>query len=172
MSGAPERLAGRARGVGYNGGMLRTPVTHPEILSALGRAGHLARVLIADGNYPHSTRRNPAAATVWANYRPGLLGGAEVLGMVCDLVPVEAVTVMEPAKEGPFAVDGDPPVWADYRRVLAEKAGYEGGFEALQKPAFNELTASEDLCLVIATGEQALYANVLLTIGVVEPGPA
>lgn len=151
--------------------MLKTPLTHPEILGVLGRAGHLARVLITDGNYPHSTRRNPAAETVWANYRPGLLDGATVLGLVCDAVPVEAVTVMEPEREGLYAMEGDPPVWSAYRRVLAERAGFSGGLTALPKPAFNAETASEDLCLVIATGEQALFANLLLTIGVVEPAP-
>ncbi|BAM03790.1 RbsD/FucU family protein [Phycisphaera mikurensis] len=151
--------------------MLKTSLTHPEILGVLGRAGHLARVLITDGNYPHSTRRNPAASTVWANFRPGLLGGATALELVCDAVPVEAVAVMEPEREGAYAMTGDPPVWAHYRRVLAERAGFTGGFDALQKPAFNREAMSEDLCLVIATGEQALFANILLTIGVVQPAP-
>jgi L-fucose mutarotase/ribose pyranase (RbsD/FucU family) len=30
--------------------MLKTPVLHPEILYALGSAGHLGRILISDGN--------------------------------------------------------------------------------------------------------------------------
>ena len=39
--------------------MLKLPVLHPEILSALASAGHLAKVLISDGNYPHNTKPNP-----------------------------------------------------------------------------------------------------------------
>jgi L-fucose mutarotase/ribose pyranase (RbsD/FucU family) len=39
-----------------------------------------------------------------------------------------------------------------------------------QKPGFNQLARSEDVCLVIATGEMAIYANILITIGVVNGG--
>ncbi len=35
--------------------MLKTKLTHPEILQALARAGHGSRVLIADGDYPVGT---------------------------------------------------------------------------------------------------------------------
>ena len=40
--------------------MLKTRLLHPQILEALGEAGHGARVLIADGNYPLATQSNPA----------------------------------------------------------------------------------------------------------------
>ena len=45
--------------------MLKGKVLHPEILSAIGSAGHLSKVLISDGNYPHSTVCNPRAKIVW-----------------------------------------------------------------------------------------------------------
>ena len=35
--------------------------------------------------------------------------------------------------------------------------------------AFYDRCLDRDVCLVIATGEQRLYANILLTIGVVNP---
>ena len=34
---------------------------------------------------------------------------------------------------------------------------------------FYDEAKKEDCCLVIATGEQRVYANILLTIGVVDP---
>jgi RbsD / FucU transport protein family. len=37
--------------------MLKTRLLHPEILAALGEAGHGAQVLIADGNYPSRPTR-------------------------------------------------------------------------------------------------------------------
>jgi L-fucose mutarotase len=40
--------------------MLKTRLLQPQILAALGEAGHGARVLIADGNYPLATQSNPA----------------------------------------------------------------------------------------------------------------
>ena len=42
--------------------MLRSPLIHPQLLAALGAAGHGARVLIADANYSHSTNVYPGAA--------------------------------------------------------------------------------------------------------------
>lgn len=147
--------------------MLKTKVLHPELLGALGRAGHLSEVLISDGNYPHATKPNPRAPIVWANFMPGVLDGVTALKMVCELVPIEAAKVMAPAKAGPYAMAEDPPIWADYRRVLREQAGHSGDLTPLEKPAFNEQAQREDLCLVIATAEQQIYANLLLTIGVV-----
>ena len=44
--------------------MLKTPLLHPRILSALGRGGHRSKVLITDGNYPAWTRRGPNAEVV------------------------------------------------------------------------------------------------------------
>ena len=41
--------------------MLKTPILHPQILAALGRAGHSSKILIADGNYPFHTKRGPSA---------------------------------------------------------------------------------------------------------------
>jgi L-fucose mutarotase len=39
--------------------MLKSHLIHPEILEALGRAGHSSKILIADGNYPYVTQLGP-----------------------------------------------------------------------------------------------------------------
>ena len=39
--------------------MLRSKLIHPKILEVLGRAGHHAKILIADGNYPASSTLGP-----------------------------------------------------------------------------------------------------------------
>jgi L-fucose mutarotase len=147
--------------------MLKIPVLHPEILAALGSAGHLGKILISDGNYPHNTKPNPTAPIVWANFTPGVLDAVTVLKMICDLVPIEKVEVMEPARTGMYAMQEDPPIWADFRKILAERSDFNGDLTPLQKPPFNEQCQTEDLCLVIATGETQIYANILITIGVV-----
>jgi L-fucose mutarotase len=147
--------------------MLKTPVLHPEILAALGSAGHLARVLITDGNYPHNTRPNPRAKIVWANFIPGVVDAVTALKIVARLVPIEAVDVMEPERTGLYAMKTDPPIWADFRKVLAEESDFRGEMGKWQKPQFNERARSDDLCLVIATAETQIFANILVTIGVV-----
>jgi L-fucose mutarotase len=147
--------------------MLKIPVLHPEILAALGSAGHLAKVLISDGNYPHNTRANPRAKIVWANFVPGVVDVLTALKIVADLVPIEKVEVMAPSKTGEYAMAQDPPIWADFRKILRERSDFRGELTPLDKPHFNEQARSEDLCLIIATAETQIWANIMLTIGVV-----
>jgi len=150
--------------------MLKIPVSHPEILHALGSAGHLSKVLISDGHYPHGTHPNPRAKIVWANFTPGLLDAVTVLKMIADLVSIEEVAVMEPHRDGPYAMKENPPIWKRFDDVLRKHSDFRGAMTPLQKPQFNEQARSDDVCLVIATGEMEIYANILITIGVVNGG--
>jgi L-fucose mutarotase len=138
--------------------MLKTRLIHPGILEALGEAGHGAQVLIADGNYPLRTRSNDAARRVYLNLAPGLVSVVDVLRALVDAIPIEAAQVMSPD-------DGnDPAIFADFGALL-------GGIELtrLGRFPFYDAARGPDVALAIATGEQRLYANLLLTIGVVAP---
>lgn len=141
------------------------PLIHPQILAALGRAGHGSRVLISDGNYPHSTKRGANAEVVYLNLRPGMVGAVDVLSAVAQAVPIEAAAVMDTLKTGPYAMKDDPDIWADYRKVLATTDS-KGELTKIERFAFYEAAGHPDVCLTIATGEERIYANVLLTIGV------
>jgi L-fucose mutarotase len=138
--------------------MLKTRLLHPEILAALGEAGHGAQVLIADGNYPLATRSNPDAYRVFLNLEPGKLTVTDVLNVVADAIPVEAAYVMGPD-------DGsEPSIYEDFRRLLPDN-----DLTRLGRFEFYDMARSADCALAIATGEQRIYANILLTIGVVVP---
>jgi L-fucose mutarotase len=89
------------------------------------------------------------------------------LKIVVRLVSIEAVDVKEPPRTGEYAMTNDPPIWKDFRKVLAEESDFRGPLTPLQRPEFNERAFSNDLCLVIATAETQIYANLLVTIGVV-----
>jgi L-fucose mutarotase len=147
--------------------MLKGKVLHPEILAALASAGHLGKVLISDGNYPHNSAPNTRAKIVWANFTPGVVDAVTILRLIAELVPIEEVAVMAPAKKGMYAMKNDPPIWSDFRKVLDQKSDFRGEFTKLQKPQFNELARDPHTCLVIATAETQIWANVLVTIGVV-----
>lgn len=138
--------------------MLKSQLLHPQILEALGGSGHGGKILIADGNYPFSTRAHPGAARVYLNFAPGKLNAVEVLEGIISAVPIEAADVMIP-DSGP-----EPAIFAEFRRLLP---GIE--LRANGRFAFYDLAKDPDTCLVIATGEQRIYANILLTIGVVMP---
>jgi L-fucose mutarotase len=138
--------------------VLRYRLLHPEILAALGAAGHGSRVLIADGNYPFATKSHPAAPRVYLNLAPDLLKATDVLAVLADAIPIEAAHVMVPdASE-------EPAIFGEFRALLPGIA-----LGALDRFAFYDAASTPDLALVIATGERRVYANLLLTIGVVPP---
>ncbi len=138
--------------------MLKTQLIHPEILRALGEAGHGSQILIADGNYPVATRTYPGARHVYLNLAPGLVTVTDVARVVAGAIPVEAAHVMMP-ESGP-----EPPIFAEFRELLP---GVE--LQPLGRFAFYDAARGPDLALAIATGEQRIYANLLITIGVVAP---
>ena len=92
--------------------MLIQRLTHPDILEALAAAGHGAKVLIADGNYPAGTKLGENAALVYLNLAPGQPSATEVLDVLLTAIPVEDAAVMEPD-------DGsEPPIFDEFRRLL------------------------------------------------------
>jgi L-fucose mutarotase len=135
--------------------MLNHTLIHPGILEALGAAGHGARILITDGNYPASTRSGMNADRVYLNLRPGLPTVTEVLEVLLTAIPVEAAAVMAPP-DGP-----DPDIFAEFARLLPGLKLTRHG-----RHQFYDEASSDDACLTIVTGEQRIYANLLLTIGV------
>jgi L-fucose mutarotase len=139
--------------------VLRTRLIHPQILGALATAGHGSQVLLADGNYPHATATPPGATRVYLNLSPGRVTVTEVLAALAPTVPVEAAAVMRPH-------DAEvPAVLQEYAALLP--AGTP--VEAVERFAFYERARGRDVTLAIATGDQRHYANLLLTIGVVDP---
>jgi L-fucose mutarotase len=141
--------------------LLRYQLLHPEILAALGGAGHGSQILIADGNYPFETRSNPSARRVFLNLAPGLVTATDVLSVLADAIQIEAAHVMVPDS------GEEPPIFSEFRSIL-------NGLELyiLRRFEFYDAARGPDLALIIATGERRIYANVLLTIGVVSPAQA
>jgi len=144
--------------------MLRHQLIHPQINAVLGRAGHHAKILIADGNYPASTKKGPNAELICLNLSPGLVTVAQALRAVLSAVPIDAVNTMGIPADDPYARNGEPPVWAEFRRVLKERRS-KLKLEPILKWDFYKAVESPDHVLTIQTGDQALWANVLLTMG-------
>ena len=144
--------------------MLKHQLIHPKINEILGRAGHHARILIADGNYPASTKKSPNAEVVSLNLTPGVITCLQALRAVLSAIPIEHANTMGIPADDPYAKSGEPPVWAEYRQALKE-AGLKLDLEPIQKWDFYKAVESSDHVLTIQTAETALWANVLLTVG-------
>ncbi len=140
--------------------MLKGQLIHPDILGILGSLGHGSRVLIADGNYPLQTRIGPDAELVRLNLSPGVVTVTQVMEALLSAIPLESAQVMMPA-EG-----SEPPIFSEFRSIL-EKEGVVVELEQLGRFEFYDAASDPDVGLGILTGDQRLYANILLTIGVV-----
>lgn len=139
--------------------MLSSKLIHPEIIGALAGAGHGAKVLIADSNYPASTKIGHNAQLVYLNLRPGLPSATEVMDVLMSAIEVEGAMVMQPD-------DGSTPdIFADFEKGLPKNVDLQklGRFE------FYDAVQDPDACLIIQTGEQRLYANIMLVIGAIAP---
>jgi L-fucose mutarotase len=144
--------------------MLKHTLIHPEISEVLARAGHHAKVLLADGNYPASTKKGPNARVVSMNLSPGVITVSQALRAVLSALPVDEVNTMGIPPDDPYAAHGEPKAWADYREI-ARAAGVKAAITPISKWDFYQAVESPDHVLTIQTADQALWANVLLTIG-------
>lgn len=141
-----------------------SPIVSPELLKALCEMGHGDELVIADGNFPaESVGKN--AIVIRADGH----GTAELLEAVLRLIPLDRYT------EKPVAlmqvVKGDscpePQIWKTYEEILNKYEPDHHAIEMTERFAFYE--RAKNAYLIIATGETAIYANVLLKKGVVSP---
>lgn len=146
--------------------MLKGQLLHPHILGALARGGHSSKVLISDGNYPHWSKKGPHAEVVYLNLAPGKLSVTEVLEALVTAIPIERAEVMDYARTGPYALERDPDIWTEFQRILAP-TDCAGELVRVERFQFYDEAGAPDVVLTVATGEQRIYANLLLTIGVV-----
>ena len=145
--------------------MLRSQRIHPVISRILAEAGHHATILIADGNYPASSKRGPRSEVVSLNLMPGLVSCNQVLEAILSAIPVDAIQTMMTETNGPYALDGDPPVWAEYKETIS-KAGIGVELAPIEKWEFYKQVATDDHVLTVQTGDTQRYANILLSVGV------
>ena len=135
-------------------------VLSPELLKILMEMGHGDEIVIADGNFP-------AASIAQRLVRCDGHGVPVLLDAILKLFPLDSyvdhpVALME-------VVPGDPVkpvIWDEYRTIVDKHEKSPVGIEHVERFAFYE--RARKAYAVIATGEEALYANIILKKGVVK----
>lgn len=136
-----------------------SPILSPELLKILMEMGHGDEITIGDGNFP-------AASMGKRLVRLDGHGVTEVLDAILKLFPLDTYVEKPVALMQVLPGDNvDPVIWKDYERVIKENEG-EKEIEYIERFAFYE-RAKQSYC-VVATGESALYANIILKKGVVK----
>ncbi len=139
------------------------PVLSPELLKALCEMGHGDELVIADGNFPSHTVGKDSIVV-----RADGHGVPELLDAVLQVIPLDRyvdkpVALMEVMPGDPCPT---PPIWQTYREILHRHESEHCDVEMTERFAFYE--RAKNAYLIIATGERAIYANILLKKGVVK----
>ena len=135
-------------------------ILSPELLKVLMEMGHGDELVLADGNFP-------AASNAKRLVRCDGHGMPELLEAVLQLFPLDPyvthpVTLME-------VVPGDPvetPIWDTYRTIINRHEPQANGVTNIDRFAFYD--QARQAYAIVATGESALYANIILKKGVVK----
>ncbi|CAM4065159.1 L-fucose mutarotase [Paenibacillus alkaliterrae] len=131
----------------------------PELLKVLSEMGHSDEIVLADGNFPAASHAQRLIRTDGHDI-------PELLDAILRLFPLDQY-VAKPAALMQV-VPGDTvqtPIWEEYRSIIAERTGLAEPFEQVDRFAFYE--RAKQAYAVIATGEGALYANLILKKGVI-----
>jgi L-fucose mutarotase len=123
--------------------------------------GHGDEIVLGDGNFP-------AASHAQRLVRCDGHGVPELLDAILQLLPLDRY-VDKPAALMQV-VPGDSaetPIWETYRRIIEQRTGLKDPFEQVERFAFYE--RARKAYAIVATGESALYANLILKKGVI-PG--
>ena len=133
----------------------------PDLLKILMEMGHGDTLVIGDGNFP--------AASIAKNSQLVRLDGhgvPEILDAILQLFP------LDPYVEAPVSlmevVPGDPvetPIWDEYAKIVEK---HEPGTKIGHIERFQFYEVAKKAYAVVATGEGALYANIILQKGVVK----
>ncbi|MDO5690693.1 MAG: RbsD/FucU domain-containing protein [Tissierellia bacterium] len=130
----------------------------PELVKIMMEMGHGDEIVLADGNFP-------SARIAQRLVRADGLDASSLLKGILELFPLdtkyspEQVFLMEVTPGD----DYQPEIWEEYKGILDEsEEEYSIGF--VERFAFYE--RAKEAYAVIATGEEALYANIILKKGV------
>lgn len=129
----------------------------PELLKIMMEMGHSDEIVLADGNFP-------SAALGKRVVRCDGHGVPEVLDAMLKFFPLDTyvespVTLMQ-------IVPGDsvvPTIWDTYQEIIERHQPVK--IDLMERFAFYE--RAQTAYAVVATGENALYANIILKKGVV-----
>ncbi|OAS89365.1 MULTISPECIES: L-fucose mutarotase [Metabacillus] len=135
------------------------PILSPDLLKILTEMGHGDEIVLADGNFP-------AASHAQRLIRADGHSIPDLLKAILTLFPLDSyveqpITLMavEPGD------GGEPVIWQQYQQIANEKEGKPISIDMIDRFSFYE--RAKETYAIVATGERALYANVILKKGVI-----
>ncbi len=121
--------------------------------------GHGSRILLADANYASDVLAPPKAERIYLNFAPGMISATDILEVLLTATPIEFAYAM-------YMDTGEaPPIVEVFHSMLP--AGVK--LELLSRQPFYDAVKDSRTSVIVVTGEQRLYANLLLVTGFIHP---
>ena len=137
-------------------------IISPELIKVLMEMGHGDRIVISDGNFP-AERVGKSNIVVRADGH----GVPEILDAILYLMPLD--TYVDSPVSLMQIVPGDnveTPIWNTYKEIVGKyDMRGEKVFSEIERFKFYE--EAKNAYAIVATGETAIYANIMLQKGVV-----
>ncbi|MFP4562263.1 MAG: RbsD/FucU family protein [Spirochaetia bacterium] len=134
-------------------------ILSPDLLKILMEMGHGDELVIADGNFPSASHARRLV-------RCDGHGVPELLDAILPFFPLDQYVQKPVALMEKMPGDDTPTdIWKDYELIVKKYERFEQGFDHVERFAFYDRT--KEAYAIVATGETALYANIILKKGVV-----
>lgn len=133
-------------------------ILSPDLLKILMEMGHGDELVIGDGNFP-------AASMAQRLVRLDGHGVPEILDAILALYPLDTYVDAPVALMATTKGDPIPPIWKTYDNIV-EKHQQGTRIEQVERFAFYD--RAKKAYAVVATGEGAIYANIILKKGVIK----
>lgn len=132
-------------------------IVSPELLKILCEMGHGDEIVIADGNFPAETYGQRVV-------RADGHGGEAILDAVLSLIPLDTYALENLLLMQTTDGDPTPEIWDKYF-AIAKK--HDPNLRAGTLERFEFYERAKKAYAVIATGESAIYANIIIKKGVI-----
>jgi len=141
-------------------------ILSPELLKILCEMGHNDVIVIGDANFPGTALAQSGGAKI---VRDDGIGAVEMLDAILTMIPTDAyvdtpVVLME--KE-PQDKDLEIPIWKEFEAVVEKHDPRGKGAIGFIK-RFDFYAQTKNAYAVVQTGEQAVYACVMIRKGVIK----
>ncbi len=136
-----------------------SPVISPELLKILQEMGHGDTIVIGDANFP-------SASMAQRLVRADGHSVPVLLEAILQLFPLDTyaeyqVGLMEVTPGDPTV----PVIWDEYKKIIAKHENFDVQYEYIER--FEYYERAKQAFAVLASGETALYANIILKKGVI-----
>lgn len=134
-------------------------ILSPGLLKILMEMGHGDELCIGDGNFP-------SAAYAQRLVRADGHGVPELLDAILQFFPLDTfVTAPVALMQVVGEQTARPEIWDTYEEIIARRSPEASSIEHMERFSFYDRAKTS--YAIIATGERAIYANIILKKGVV-----